>query len=166
MTSLRGQWVKYCCGSLQSAELEGQKKLRTDFIQLEDQLGQVRREYEMLRIEFEQTLTANEQTGELDHLNVYLFACLASKHYLHQYGFVLNWELRKKNSVQLSMKWNARISCTENIFLHNVRLSTILFRYQWRSGSPLLQMLVCCTLHAKDFTVLDTKPTFCCWISC
>ena len=32
-------------------------------IQLEDQLAQVRREYEMLRIEFEQTLAANEQTG-------------------------------------------------------------------------------------------------------
>ena len=40
-----------------------QKKLRTEVIQLEDQLAQVRREYEMLRIEFEQTLAANEQTG-------------------------------------------------------------------------------------------------------
>ena len=32
-------------------------------IQLEDMLAQVRKEYEMLRIEFEQTLAANEQTG-------------------------------------------------------------------------------------------------------
>jgi len=51
---------------MEGAELEGQKKLRTDFIQLEDQLAQVRREYEMLRIEFEQTLTANEQTGPIN----------------------------------------------------------------------------------------------------
>jgi len=32
-------------------------------IQLEDALGQVRKAYEMLRIEFEQTLAAHEQTG-------------------------------------------------------------------------------------------------------
>ena len=40
-----------------------QKKLRTEVIQLEDALGQVRKAYEMLRIEFEQTLAAHEQTG-------------------------------------------------------------------------------------------------------
>lgn len=39
------------------------KKLRTEVIQLEDTLAQVRKEYEMLRIEFEQTLAANEQAG-------------------------------------------------------------------------------------------------------
>lgn len=32
-------------------------------IQLEDALGQLRKAYEMLRIEFEQTLAAHEQTG-------------------------------------------------------------------------------------------------------
>jgi len=48
----------------QSDELNCQKKLRTEVIQLEDQLAQVRREYEMLRIEFEQTLAANEQTSK------------------------------------------------------------------------------------------------------
>ena len=42
-----------------------QKKLRTEVIQLEDALGQVRKAYEMLRIEFEQTLAAHEQTGRL-----------------------------------------------------------------------------------------------------
>ena len=41
-----------------------QKKLRTEVIQLEDALGQVRKAYEMLRIEFEQTLAAHEQTGK------------------------------------------------------------------------------------------------------
>lgn len=34
-------------------------------IQLEDTLAQVRKEYEMLRIEFEQTLAANEQAGTI-----------------------------------------------------------------------------------------------------
>lgn len=49
--------------TFQSDELSLQKKLRTEVIQLEDTLAQVRKEYEMLRIEFEQNLAANEQAG-------------------------------------------------------------------------------------------------------
>lgn len=49
--------------TIQSDELSLQKKLRTEVIQLEDTLAQVRKEYEMLRIEFEQNLAANEQAG-------------------------------------------------------------------------------------------------------
>jgi E3 ubiquitin-protein ligase BRE1 len=44
----------------------GQKKLRTEMIQLEDMLGVVRKEYEMLRLEFEQNLAAHEQTGPIN----------------------------------------------------------------------------------------------------
>lgn len=51
--------------TIQSDELSLQKKLRTEVIQLEDTLAQVRKEYEMLRIEFEQNLAANEQAGTL-----------------------------------------------------------------------------------------------------
>lgn len=51
---------------MESEELMGQKKLRTEVIQLEDLLAQVRKEYEMLRIEFEQNLAANEQTGPIN----------------------------------------------------------------------------------------------------
>ncbi len=51
---------------MQSEELLVQKKLRTEVIQLEDMLSQVRKEYEMLRIEFEQNLAANEQTGPIN----------------------------------------------------------------------------------------------------
>lgn len=54
--------------SVQSDELSLQKKLRTEVIQLEDTLAQVRKEYEMLRIEFEQNLAANEQAGKF-HLH-------------------------------------------------------------------------------------------------
>ncbi|XP_062369522.1 E3 ubiquitin-protein ligase BRE1A isoform X1 [Cinclus cinclus] len=46
-------------------EVSLHKKLRTEVIQLEDTLAQVRKEYEMLRIEFEQTLAANEQAVSL-----------------------------------------------------------------------------------------------------
>ena len=56
----------------QSDELMCQKKLRSDVSQLEDQLAQVRREYELLRMEFEQTLAANEQTGGCGIQVIYL----------------------------------------------------------------------------------------------
>lgn len=51
---------------MESEELSIQKRLRTDIIQLEDQLEQGKREYEMLRLEFEQAIAANEQTGPIN----------------------------------------------------------------------------------------------------
>lgn len=50
-------------GYMQNDEVALQRKVRTEVFQLEDTLAQVRKEYEMLRIEFEQTLAANEQAG-------------------------------------------------------------------------------------------------------
>lgn len=50
---------------VQNDEVALQRKVRTEVFQLEDTLAQVRKEYEMLRIEFEQTLAANEQAGNL-----------------------------------------------------------------------------------------------------
>lgn len=50
-----------------------QKKLRTEVIQLEDTLAQVRKEYEMLRIEFEQNLAANEQAGNRSDTSFFFF---------------------------------------------------------------------------------------------
>lgn len=54
--------IIYVC-LYQNDEVSLQRKVRTEVIQLEDTLAQVRKEYEMLRIEFEQTLAANEQAG-------------------------------------------------------------------------------------------------------
>lgn len=51
----------------QNDEVSLQRKVRTEVFQLEDTLAQVRKEYEMLRIEFEQTLAANEQAGQRLH---------------------------------------------------------------------------------------------------
>ncbi|CAL8236539.1 unnamed protein product [Boreogadus saida] len=48
---------------MENDEVALQRKVRTEVFQLEDTLAQVRKEYEMLRIEFEQTLAANEQAG-------------------------------------------------------------------------------------------------------
>lgn len=57
--------------TVQSDELSLQKKLRTEVIQLEDTLAQVRKEYEMLRIEFEQNLAANEQAGTCQNTSLH-----------------------------------------------------------------------------------------------
>ncbi|XP_039623436.1 E3 ubiquitin-protein ligase BRE1A [Polypterus senegalus] len=57
-------------------EIALQKKLRTEVIQLEDTLAQVRKEYEMLRIEFEQTLAANEQAGPINREMRHLISSL------------------------------------------------------------------------------------------
>uniref|UniRef100_A0A8C1VRN0 E3 ubiquitin protein ligase n=1 Tax=Cyprinus carpio TaxID=7962 RepID=A0A8C1VRN0_CYPCA len=51
---------------MENDEVSLQRKVRTEVIQLEDTLAQVRKEYEMLRIEFEQTLAANEQAGPIN----------------------------------------------------------------------------------------------------
>lgn len=59
-------------------ELAAQKKLRTELIQHEDMLAQVRKEYEMLRIEFETNVAANEQTGPINREMRHLITSLQS----------------------------------------------------------------------------------------
>lgn len=51
---------------LQTDELVTQKRLRTELLQMDDVNSQLRKEYEMLRMEFEQNLVANEQTGPIN----------------------------------------------------------------------------------------------------
>lgn len=51
---------------MESEELSAQKKVRNDMIHMEDVLSQIRKEYEMLRIEFEQNMAANEQTAPIN----------------------------------------------------------------------------------------------------
>lgn len=51
---------------IQSEELLRQKKTRTDMIQSEDMLDVLRKEYEMMRLEFEQNMAAHEQSGPIN----------------------------------------------------------------------------------------------------
>ncbi|EDV97749.1 GH17039 [Drosophila grimshawi] len=51
---------------MESEELIAQKKVRSDMIQMEDVLALIRKEYETLRIEFEQNMAANEQTAPIN----------------------------------------------------------------------------------------------------
>ncbi|XP_069047442.1 E3 ubiquitin-protein ligase BRE1A [Lepisosteus oculatus] len=61
---------------MENDEVSLQRKVRTEVIQLEDTLAQVRKEYEMLRIEFEQTLAANEQAGPINREMRHLISTL------------------------------------------------------------------------------------------
>ncbi|KAG8434880.1 hypothetical protein GDO86_013005 [Hymenochirus boettgeri] len=73
-----------------------QKKVRTEVIQLEDTLAQVRKEYEMLRIEFEQTLAANEQAGPINREMRHLISSLQNHN--HQLkGEVLRYKRRLRD---------------------------------------------------------------------
>ncbi|XP_034483770.1 E3 ubiquitin-protein ligase Bre1 [Drosophila innubila] len=51
---------------MESEELIAQKKVRSEMIQMEDVLALIRKEYEGLRIEFEQNMAANEQTAPIN----------------------------------------------------------------------------------------------------
>lgn len=82
---------------MESEELMGQKKLRTEVIQLEDLLAQVRKEYEMLRIEFEQNLAANEQTGPINREMRHLITSLQN-HNQQLKGEVHRYKRKYKDS--------------------------------------------------------------------
>ncbi|XP_047527728.1 E3 ubiquitin-protein ligase Bre1 isoform X2 [Vanessa atalanta] len=84
---------------MESEELARQKALRAEMIQLEDVLGQLRKEYEMLRIEFEQNLAANEQTGPINREMRHLITSLQN-HNQQLKGEVHRYKRKYKDSSQ------------------------------------------------------------------
>merc|ERR1719188_2873653 len=88
---------------MEAEELLAQKKLRTEVIQLEDMLAQVRKEYEMLRIEFEQNLAANEQTGLINKEMRNLITSLRT-HNVQLKGEVARYKRKCKESAAESAK--------------------------------------------------------------
>ncbi|XP_062985236.1 E3 ubiquitin-protein ligase BRE1A [Elgaria multicarinata webbii] len=78
-------------------EVSLHKKLRTEVIQLEDTLAQVRKEYEMLRIEFEQTLAANEQAGPINREMRHLISSLQNHNHLLK-GEVLRYKRKLREA--------------------------------------------------------------------
>lgn len=59
-------------------------------MQLEDFLAQLRKEYEMLRIEFEQNLAANEQTGPINREMRHLITSLQNNTQQLK-GLLIHW---------------------------------------------------------------------------
>uniref|UniRef100_G1PZK7 E3 ubiquitin protein ligase n=1 Tax=Myotis lucifugus TaxID=59463 RepID=G1PZK7_MYOLU len=94
---------------MESDELGLQKKLRSEVIQMEDTLAQVRKEYEMLRIEFEQNLAANEQAGPINREMRHLISSLQSHN--HQLKGDAQRYKRKLREVQAEIgKFQAQAS--------------------------------------------------------
>ncbi|XP_045610581.1 E3 ubiquitin-protein ligase Bre1 [Procambarus clarkii] len=88
---------------MESEELTIQKKLRAEVIQLEDMQAQVRKEYEMLRIEFEQNLAANEQTGPINREMRHLITSLQN-HITQLKGEIHRYKRKYKESATESSK--------------------------------------------------------------
>nr|XP_023680744.1 E3 ubiquitin-protein ligase BRE1B-like isoform X1 [Paramormyrops kingsleyae]XP_023680745.1 E3 ubiquitin-protein ligase BRE1B-like isoform X1 [Paramormyrops kingsleyae]XP_023680746.1 E3 ubiquitin-protein ligase BRE1B-like isoform X1 [Paramormyrops kingsleyae]XP_023680747.1 E3 ubiquitin-protein ligase BRE1B-like isoform X1 [Paramormyrops kingsleyae]XP_023680749.1 E3 ubiquitin-protein ligase BRE1B-like isoform X1 [Paramormyrops kingsleyae]XP_023680750.1 E3 ubiquitin-protein ligase BRE1B-like i len=94
---------------MESDELSLQKKLRTEVIQLEDTLAQVRKEYEMLRIEFEQNLAANEQAGPINREMRHLISSLQNHN--HQLKGDLQRYKRKLRETQAEINKVCSLTC-------------------------------------------------------
>ena len=102
---------------MESEELLGQKKLRTELIEQEDALCQSRKEYEMLRIEFDRNLAAHELASpigrEMRHLlsslhNHNMHLRVDTKHLRKKYKSVLQELSRiKKERNELELKLTA-----------------------------------------------------------
>lgn len=77
--------------------------MRTEVIQLEDMQAQVRKEYEMLRIEFEQNLAANEQTGPINREMRHLITSLQN-HITQLKGEIHRYKRKYKESASETSK--------------------------------------------------------------
>ncbi|KAM9470555.1 E3 ubiquitin-protein ligase BRE1A [Clarias gariepinus] len=84
---------------MENDEVSLQRKVRTEVIQLEDTLAQVRKEYEMLRIEFEQTLAANEQAGPINREMRHLISTLQT-HNQQMKAEVVKFKIRLREAQQ------------------------------------------------------------------
>ncbi|XP_068596342.1 E3 ubiquitin-protein ligase BRE1A [Brachionichthys hirsutus] len=82
---------------MENDEVALQRKVRTEVFQLEDTLAQVRKEYEMLRIEFEQTLAANEQAGPINREMRHLISTLQT-HNQQMKGEVVKYKIRLREA--------------------------------------------------------------------
>lgn len=83
--------------SMESEELIAQKKVRSEMIQMEDVLAQIRKEYETLRIEFEQNMAANEQTAPINREMRHLITSLQN-HNGQLKGEVFRYKRKYKDS--------------------------------------------------------------------
>ncbi|MEQ2195304.1 hypothetical protein XENOCAPTIV_010489, partial [Xenoophorus captivus] len=103
---------------MENDEVALQRKVRTEVFQLEDTLAQVKKEYEMLRIEFEQTLAANEQAGPINREMRHLISTLQT-HNQQLKGEVVKYKLRLRETqaelhqVDLNEAKSAKLSRNE-----------------------------------------------------
>lgn len=93
---------------MESEELNAQKKMRNEMIQMEDVLAQIRKEYEMLRIEFEQNMAANEQTAPINREMRHLITSLQN-HNGQLKGEVHRYKRKYKDASAENMKMRKEV---------------------------------------------------------
>ncbi|XP_038132860.1 E3 ubiquitin-protein ligase BRE1A [Cyprinodon tularosa] len=118
---------------MENDEVALQRKVRTEVFQLEDTLAQVKKEYEMLRIEFEQTLAANEQAGPINREMRHLISTLQT-HNQQLKGEVVKYKLRLRET---------------QAELHQIRAS---------KGSIILQSQSSTEMDVKDEMASPSTP--------
>ncbi|CAD7006604.1 E3 ubiquitin-protein ligase Bre1 [Ceratitis capitata] len=96
---------------MESEELIAQKKVRSEMIQMEDVLAQIRKEYETLRIEFEQNMAANEQTAPINREMRHLITSLQN-HNLQLKGEVQRYKRKYKDASADNVKLRKEIEDT------------------------------------------------------
>uniref|UniRef100_A0A3B5PZN5 E3 ubiquitin protein ligase n=1 Tax=Xiphophorus maculatus TaxID=8083 RepID=A0A3B5PZN5_XIPMA len=106
---------------MENDEVALQRKVRTEVFQLEDTLAQVKKEYEMLRIEFEQTLAANEQAGPINREMRHLISTLQT-HNQQLKGEVVKYKLRLRET---QSQWFHFTGLSLIIWIHFVLLKGI-----------------------------------------
>lgn len=99
---------------MESEELNAQKKMRNEMIQMEDVLAQIRKEYEMLRIEFEQNMAANEQTAPINREMRHLITSLQN-HNGQLKGEVLRYKKKYKDAAAEIVKLRKELEEAKNV---------------------------------------------------
>ncbi|MFH4974275.1 hypothetical protein AB6A40_000984 [Gnathostoma spinigerum] len=84
---------------METEEALAQERMRDTMMELEEQLSQCRREYEMLRLEFEQNLSANEQSGPANKEMRMMLVTLKTQ----------NQQLKQESS-RFKRKWKEAVS--------------------------------------------------------
>lgn len=107
---------------MESDELNQQKRLGNEMMQLEEQLTKVRQENELLRIEYEQNVAANEQTGPINKGTRYQMNWIFSTHTI----FVFLIEMR---SLITTLQTNNKLLKSDNVRTKK-RLEEILQEYE------------------------------------
>lgn len=104
---------------MESDELAQQKKLGNQVMQLEEQLCQLKKEYDLIRIEYEQNIAANEQTGPINKEMRSLITTLQT-----------NNKLLKSENVRSKKRHDEMQSELDRIKKHNAQLQSQLQQQQ------------------------------------
>jgi E3 ubiquitin-protein ligase BRE1 len=108
---------------MESEELANQKKLGSEMMHMEEQLATVRKENELLRIEYEQNIAANEQTGPINKEMRSLITTLQANNKLLK-SDIARTKKRLEEAQQEIERYKKQNSQLQSQLQHNLKKST------------------------------------------